>query len=47
MKYEKPEVTRVDSAIEAIQAFMSKIGGPIDSLGQAHLVTAAAYQSDE
>jgi hypothetical protein len=47
MKYEKPEITRVESAIDTIQSVMNKTGGPIDSLGQVHFVTAATYESDE
>ncbi|HMI50616.1 MAG TPA: hypothetical protein VK525_03830 [Candidatus Saccharimonadales bacterium] len=44
MKYEKPEIAVVGSAIEAVQDSITKHAPVIDSpLG----VTASAYQSDE
>jgi hypothetical protein len=44
MRYEKPEVTRVDSAIAVIQS-MSKIQPPHPDSEKE--LTVAAYQADE
>ncbi len=44
MKYEKPEVTKLESAIVAIQS-MSKIKPPIPD--SAHELTVNAYEADE
>ena len=44
MKYEKPEITAVGSAIEAVQNSITKAFPPTDgSIG----TTVNAYQSDE
>jgi hypothetical protein len=44
MKYEKPAIVEVASAIEAVQGNTSKMALAVD-LGQ--LTTVSAYQSDE
>jgi hypothetical protein len=44
MKYEKPEIAVVGSAVEAVQSSMIKQSPPLDSRLQT---TVAAYQSDE
>lgn len=44
MKYEKPEITSIASAIEAVQNSITKCALPIDS---AQEVTVSAYESDE
>jgi len=49
MKYEKPEVALVNSAISAIQhPAGSKLGGPYDNQPiDTTFVTVAAYAADE
>jgi hypothetical protein len=44
MKYEKPEITVVGSAIEAVQDSLIKEAPPLDSPTASPV---AAYQSDE
>jgi hypothetical protein len=44
MTYQKPELRKVESAIEVIQS-MTKIAPPTPD--SAHKLTVAAYQSDE
>ncbi len=45
MKYEKPEVVRASTAINAIQFQLSKVNGSItDSPSK---LTAVAYEADE
>jgi hypothetical protein len=47
MKYNKPEVVEVGSAVDAIQSNLTK--GPIlgDAQNQGDFTTSAAYESDE
>jgi hypothetical protein len=44
VKYEKPSIVEVATAIEAVQDSMAKIIGPVEV---ADLMTVSAYQSDE
>jgi hypothetical protein len=44
MKYEKPEIAVIGSAVDAVQNSMVKQWPPIDSHKET---TTAAYQSDE
>jgi hypothetical protein len=45
MKYEKPEIRKVESAIEAIQSTMTKVAPPTPD--SSHRLTIAAYEADE
>jgi hypothetical protein len=45
VKYEKPEIKRVETALEAVQGSMIKPGFLLESLGSYG--TAAAYEADE
>jgi hypothetical protein len=47
MKYSKPEVVPVGSAVDVIQSNLAKGLNPIDSQGQGDYTTAAAYEADE
>jgi len=47
MKYSKPQIARVETAVTAIQSQQPKQAGAIDSRGQLHLVTVSAYEADE
>jgi hypothetical protein len=47
MTYEKPEVTCLGNAIDAVQDSMQKPIGLVDSQGQHDLSDAGAYASDE
>jgi hypothetical protein len=46
MKYEKPELTAVGSATNAVQGMGKEPGLPVD-IGGVKKTTAAAYESDE
>jgi hypothetical protein len=45
MKYEKPEIIPVETALEAVQGSMTKPGFLLESPGYDG--TAAAYEADE
>jgi hypothetical protein len=47
MTYEKPEVTYLGDALNAIQNLMAKTAGSIDSQGTLGRVTVPAYDADE
>jgi len=44
MKYEKPNVVEVGSAIDAVQHTLAKVAGPVEV---TDLMTVNAYESDE
>jgi hypothetical protein len=44
MKYEKPQIAVVGSAVDAVQSSMIKEQPPVDS---RHETTVAAYKADE
>lgn len=47
MKYQKPQITDVQTAMSVIQSQFSKMAGVIDAKGTPRLVTAPAYEADE
>jgi hypothetical protein len=48
MKYEKPQVVRLDSAVVAIQSTSPKaVSMTEDSKADPYVVTVNAYESDE
>ncbi len=47
MKYEKPQIARLDKAVVAIQGMPKQWSPNPDSQRQANLVTVAAYEADE
>jgi hypothetical protein len=47
MKYSKPEIVLVGSAVEAIQSSLVKGGEPGDAMGQGDQTNPSAYQADE
>lgn len=44
MKYEKPNIVEVASAIDTVQDTLAKVAGPVEV---TDLMTVSAYQSDE
>jgi len=44
MKYEKPTVVELTSAIDAVQSSLRKVAGPVEV---TDLMTVPAYESDE
>jgi hypothetical protein len=47
MKYEKPQITQLHSAVRAIQGCDNKIGGEPDSCDPTKRPTTNAYEADE
>jgi len=48
MKYEKPEVTAIESAVDAIQSSMVKRQQiTLESFAPYNLATTSAYEADE
>ena len=45
MKYQKPELRKVESAIAVIQSSMTKVAPPTPD--SSHKLTIPAYQADE
>ena len=47
MKYQKPELTKLANAIDAVQSHNVKVRFVSDAPGSALIATANAYEADE
>jgi hypothetical protein len=47
MKYRKPQITDMKTAMSAIQSQFTKMAGVIDTKGTPRLMTPPAYEADE